>query len=292
MNQKSGLDLFVRIILPSIILAFGLGGNLLGFIVFMRPRLKNIGPTFTFKLMFSVDTFYLFQIIGTCLENSDNYYITKQSEFSCKLWNYFNYSLSVVSPWLMCYISVEKLISCKYSTHKAILRKKEYQFIYFIIICSISLIFYTPVYLYYEINSKGICDFNNRTHMIIINLMDIIYRLIVPLFLMATCVTIEITTVFNSRNKIENHQSITKKSFKKRDLKWSLYTIVVLVIYLILYLPFAVFIFLPEYYFNSKIEYVLSFYIFYSIYACKFYVYICINSLFRREFLKLFKLSN
>ena len=108
----------------------------------------------TGSIKYEMPVFYLFQIIGTCLENSDNYYITKQSEFSCKLWNYFNYSLSVVSPWLMCYISVEKLISCKYSTYKAILRKKEYQFIYFIIICSISLIFYTPVYLYYEIIKK------------------------------------------------------------------------------------------------------------------------------------------
>ncbi len=89
-------NFFINYIFPLIILVFGLIGNILGFLVILRKRLKSIGPTHIYCYLFASDTAYLVQIVITYLYYAYDVHISVNSSFSCKLWVYLNYALGKV----------------------------------------------------------------------------------------------------------------------------------------------------------------------------------------------------
>jgi len=100
MNFKEVLYFFVAYIFPLLVLIVGSAGNALGFRVVLSKKLTNIGPRDTYKYLFLTDQFYLFQIIGTYLQYTYGLNVQTISLYSCKIWNYINYSFSSISPWL------------------------------------------------------------------------------------------------------------------------------------------------------------------------------------------------
>lgn len=52
-------------------------------------------------------------------------------------------------------------------------------------------------------------------------------------------------------------------------------------------MPFAVVCFLPDYYF--ELSFLITFYLYYMSYALNFYIILATNSLFRNEFLIMFR---
>ena len=84
---------FINYVFPVFILVLGLLGNVIGFIVVLSKKLKNIGPTHIFCYMFASDTAYLIQIIITYLYYAFGIHISVYSRLSCKIWVYLNYAL-------------------------------------------------------------------------------------------------------------------------------------------------------------------------------------------------------
>ena len=125
---------FVKYIFPIAILAFGLIGNTLGILILCNKDLKNIGPKRTYIYLFSSDSFFLVQIIVTYLQYGYGLNFATLSDFSCKLWNFCNYSFPTISPYLIVYISIERCISITRPAWKFILRKRKCQLIWYLIV--------------------------------------------------------------------------------------------------------------------------------------------------------------
>jgi hypothetical protein len=77
----------------------------------------------------------------------------------------------------------------------------------------------------------------------------------------------------------------------RKDIKFSITSIFLNVVFIILNLPLCV-IYLDEDNFDkNSVSYVVSLYLFYTTYAINFYLFLVVNSSFRNEFLKLIHLA-
>jgi hypothetical protein len=285
---------FVKYIFPLAILTFGLIGNTLGIIVLCNKDLKNIGPRNTYIFLFLSDSFYLLQIIVNYFQLAHNLYIGTLSDYSCKLWNYCNYSLATVSSYLIVYISLERCISLIQPAQRFFLRKNKNQLIWFILVTLACMLYYLPAGLYFktislsdDVGFTTTCDFADRHAQMLISYMDLIIRAIVPFFLMIICSVTLIYSLFKSRMRVvENFLAEENQTFH-RELKLAASSISLNIIYIATQLPISIILFETQYF--SDFYYEFTLYIYYLSYAINFYIILATNSLFRSRFISLFR---
>ena len=126
-------QVFVFLVFPISVLAFGLIGNTIGLLVLLRKNMKKIGPRSTFFYLIFMDSFYLIQIALPLMSNGFDIRVTIISNAICKLYNYLNYSMDIPSTWSLVYITADRLLSFKHPTIAALLRKEKTQFAYFLL---------------------------------------------------------------------------------------------------------------------------------------------------------------
>ena len=294
MSAFDDFQYFVKYVFPIGILVFGLLGNTLGIIVLCNKDLKNIGPKRMYIYLFLSDSFFLVQIIVTYLQYGYGLNFATLSDFSCKLWNFCNYSFATVSSYLIVYISLERCISLIQPAWKFILRKRKSQLIWYLIVIFVCLVYYLPAGLYFKIISISddgrfttTCDFADINAQLLISYMDLIARAVVPFFLMIVCSVTLIYSLFKSRLRVvENFLAEENQSFY-RELRLAVSSISLNIIYIATQLPISITIFQSQYY--SNFIYELSFYLFYFSYAINFYIILATNSLFRSRFISLFR---
>jgi len=285
---------FVKYIFPIAILTFGLIGNTLGVIVLYNKDLKNIGPRNTYIFLFLSDSFFLVQIIVTYLQYGYGLNFATLSDFTCKLWNFCNYSFATVSSYLIVYISLERCISLIKPAQRLFLRKNKNQLIWCILVTFACMLYYLPAGLYFKtifFSDNGeittTCDFADRNAQMLISYMDLIIRAVVPFFLMIICSVTLIYSLFKSRLRVvENFLAEENQTFY-RELRLAVSSISLNLIYIITQLPLSIIMFQTDYF--SDLYYELSFYIFYFSYAINFYIILATNSLFRSRFFSLFR---
>jgi hypothetical protein len=298
MNIKNGLVFFISYLFPPLVLLFGLIGNSLGLILLLNKDLINIGPRDTYRYLLISDSIYLLQIIVSNLEYSYDLNLSTLSNVSCKLWNYFNYSLAPISSWLIVYISLDRCISIQKPKWRFTLRNRRNQFIFFLIVLIICLFYYLPVGFYYEkmmieINSSNesllICGFINSNSDTMLSYMDGIFRAVIPFFLMLLFNLILIYALIASRKRIvENFLAEENQTFYK-EIRLSFCSILMTLIYIILQAPVSITITVYKN-FNSELAFQSTLYLFYMSYAINFYIILATNSLFRLKFIQLFRL--
>ena len=210
----SQLKFFVNYVFPPLILGIGLFGNTMGFVTLLKKDLINIGPRDTYLYIFASDSFYLLQIIGTNLQSTYGLDVTLVSNLTCKLWNYFNYWLAPVSPWLIVYITFDRYISIDYPAKRFFLRKPTTQLAWFLFVIVVNLIYFSPIIYYDIILSKSIdqtnttnlteiiCDFSDPNALIIVSHMDLGLRVVCPFFLMTLFSILLSRSLFASRTRI------------------------------------------------------------------------------------------
>jgi hypothetical protein len=296
MNIKNGLVFFISYLFPPLVLLFGLIGNSLGLILLLNQDLINIGPRDTYRYLLISDSIYLLQIIVSNLEYSYDLNLSTLSNVSCKLWNYFNYSLAPISSWLIVYISLDRCISIQKPKWRFTLRNRRNQFIFFLIVLIICLFYYLPVGFYYEkmmteINSSNesllICGFINSNSDTMLSYMDGIFRAVIPFFLMLLFNLILIYALIASRKRIvENFLAEENQTFYK-EIKFAFSSILMNLIYILTQAPVSITITFDS--FSTDLTFQSTVYLFYMSYALNFYIILATNSLFRSKFFSLFR---
>ena len=134
MNAYIGYEYFINMILPALILLFGLFGNIIGLVALSRKNLTKIGPVHVYRLLLTIDSVFLNLVVQKYLQFGFNIPVNKISSLICKITSYFNYSLDGISPMLLVYISIDRFIFIKFSNKT--LRKSYLQVIlkYFLFI--------------------------------------------------------------------------------------------------------------------------------------------------------------
>jgi len=296
MDMEEIFDFFVNFAFAPIILCLGLFGNFISLKVLKSKKLRNIGPDDVYRFLFIIDTFYLLQIVIVYFENAFMLDVTILSDLSCKIYIYFSYAFDAISPWLLVYISIEKYISISYTKKRFIMRQKLNQFIYMAFVITFILSIYVVQPFCYELMNLNAfsnktnmtplmyCNFINYELQMVSSYLDLIFRVMLPFVLMLTFSCFIIHRVFKSRNRISNSIKETKRL--KRDIKFAIMSLFINLVFIILNLPLAVILFLPNYY--SHTAFLFIFYLFFFSYGVNFYIMILVNSIFRNEFFKIF----
>jgi len=231
---------FVKYIFPLAVLAFGLIGNTLGIIVLCGKDLKNIGPKRMYIYLFLSDSLFLVQILVNYFQLAHNLYIGNLSDYSCKLWNFFNYSFGTISSYLIVYISLERCVSLIRPAKRFFLRKNKSQLIWFILVTFACMLYCLPAGLYFKTISVAdnvgfitiLCDFADRPAQMLISYMDLIARAILPFFLMIICSVTLIYSLFKSRLRVvENFLAEENQTFY-RELRLAVSSISLNIIYI------------------------------------------------------------
>ncbi len=246
--------------------------------------------------MFIFDSIYLFYVITINLQLAYNLDVTTFYSLICKLYSFFSYSLSALSPFLIVYISIDRYISIKYPARRFFLRKPKIQHIYFWLVFITSHLYYSPAAFFFVISSESIsnsteaspsCFLNNTDSTLLVAIMDLAFRVIIPFTMMFVLTGLLIKSIFESRNRIvENFLAEQNRTFYK-EIKLSFSSILVNLIYIFTQFPSTITYYYPQYF--SYDVYVLGGYLSSLNYALNFYILLFTNSLFREKFLKIFK---
>jgi len=286
---------FVQHLMAPVILIIGLIGNTFGLTVLVRKNMINVGPRNMYRYLFIMDTLYLVFIIINYLTNGFNYDLTLTSKYFCKLYWYLNFVLGPISPYIMIYLSIEKLLSIKYPSKKYFLRTYHIQLIYFIGILAFNFVYYLPVLFTFQIDIQILdnitviysCNPFSINFFQIVNIMDFINRVAIPFLIMTINSCLIINSIFRIRQRIAENFLGNKNSnlVKNMNVLFSLFFLSI--IYIALELPLSLFGFISN--FDQNLYFFLFLYLGYLGYAINFYIIILSNSLFRKEFISLFK---
>ena len=285
------LIVFVYYVFAPFVFVLGLIGDILAIKVLRHKDLENIGPRDMYYYLFLSDLFELLQIIVIYLQYTFDINLSTISDLSCRLWNYVFYTFATISPWLIVYISLDRCISIQRPAWRFTLRKRKNQFIWFILVIIVNIIYYIPVGFYFKGFSSNntshqiICDFANKDAVLLISYLDLAIRVILPFCLMFEFSLMLTNSLFKSRRRIvENFLPDENQTFYK-EIRLALSSITMNIIYMITQLPVSITVFQS----TSDLYYISTLYLFFIGYAINFYIVLATNSLFRTRFIKMIK---
>ena len=291
-------EYFVHYIFPAAIFILGNIGNGLGFIVLSRKKMRKLSSARAYKYLLASDTFYLLQlpILNIVLSYPKIDPVSKSVLF-CKIFLYLDFALVALSPMLLIYISMERLISIKFPTQRFILKKQKYIILFSFLVTVFNLLYYIEAALYYNIEIKHInstfenetiinieetksCTIKDSNQVQIISYMYVAEDCIFPYVIMLICTGLMCYTIFSSRITANNHGRI------KKDLKFTITSISLNLVFILLTLPISLANFSAG--FMSDIIFVFTDYLFFSSYGVNFYLFLMFNSAIRKEFFSMF----
>ena len=287
-QTESCIEYFVFFFLAPLILLIGVFGNTIGFVVFVKRDLIKIGPVFMYKFLFVFDSAALISV--------SNYYLTEIfhinfvafTSLSCRLYGYILFSVSSVSPMLLVYIYLERLLSLKYPVESNFLRKQKSQKIYLAVILLINLIIYIQVPFTYDlIASKNIstCEFIDSKSREISSFINFFNKILIPFSLMIIITAILLYTTIKSRSNVSALHSLKEIRIFKKDVNLVKVTILKCLMIIFSNLPVLI-----VYFFYKETDFLSALFIsfFYICNALNFYILWIFNALFRKEFFFLF----
>ena len=276
----------------SIIIGIGIIANILCIIVFLRKTFRNNSIS-TYCIGLAICELLTIPAFITDVYNlSYNIYLPDHSNWFCKLYFYIVCFLASIQSWIMVAFSVDKLLSMRVNTI-AILKKKWFQCSVVVgIVCfSNGLFLYVPILLRVRDIAPGIpfCDPNTIPFFNVHLFLYIFETTLIPFIVMTITSILTIRLLIKSRNSVANNGQVANDR-KYRDRKYAISSISLNITFIILRLPLTIFYILFGYYSLYDPYFYKVIYLFYYLdMSMNFFIHMLSNSLFRREFLVLFR---
>ena len=281
-------------VITDITIGIGFIGHIVSIMVFLRKPFRNNSiSTYCIALAIaeSLSLVKFVDTIGYFVYNSD---LSHLSEEICKSFTYLITLLSSIQPCIMVVFSIDKLLSMKTRSFP-ILKKKWFQ----LLLVAASVLFNVAIYIYFPIFLKRreifpgyfVCDVSAMSFFNILTAQTLIETFILPFIILIITSVLTIRELYKSRNAIERVGNVSKER-KSRDKKYAFTSVTLNILFVILKLPFLIFFILNAYlsYFDVYFYNIVS-YLFFLYTSLGFFVHLITNSIFRREFLLLFRLS-
>jgi len=269
------------------ILLFGLFGNVMVMIVFSAKSFKNFPSRNIYRILVVFDSILLISSIS--YEFLENFGISLTSELLNKMLSYI--LVAFLTPYLLVFISIEKFITIRFPNNK-IIKRNKFQTILVFALMACNLIFFHPIFY---LNAYKTNNTNNQTSLEFeasktFRVTSLMYNLGLPFILMMVFSILLIQTILKSRLRIIRLTNQHDRNRLKKDIQFSFSSIFLNIFYLILVLPYYVYVFLGG---DMKAD--LSVNVFMSLFYINsfdhFYILFCFNSVFRRKVLVLFRLK-
>lgn len=302
-NEKQIKYALTNFVLP-IMLGLGLIGNLFCFIVYSRRRFSKFSLRFVFIVISTIDSFYLVLSLSVDYFNySFDWDARHVSSISCVCINYLGYLIGPLSPWLLVYVSIERLVSISPYFHGFYyLKKKSYQIVYMVLILVFNLIFYSPVLFIIKLISNDdkitsndsnstnfTCDFIDLNKKTKFAFMDLANSTVVPALLMFLSTICIIYSIFKSSTRLFKAGVAQSRRRLHKDIKFAITSIFLNIVFITLNLPICIIYLDTNSFDTNSLKYVVSLILFYLTYSVNFYLFVFVNSMFRDEFLAIFR---
>ena len=295
-NQLDYINNLINKIYPLILITIGTIGNSFIFYIFTRNQFIKQSTCFYFAFSAVVDTFLLYfgllkHFIGAMVDID----IRDLSNFNCKFFIYIVYVLQQLSAWTLILISLDRLIvtfSTKFGK-KLIGRKYQYFFVIFL------LFFFLISNFHIIINCKLINRKENGTgqcggelkYNVSLAITDLFLSVLIPFFVTFSSNIILLAKIYKSKNKVFDKQ--------KSLIKTTNYAITIIgknFVFLVLNIPICVILIKVNINddFGTSLDiliYSLSSLLSYSNLSFNFFLFLAINGIFRRRFIKIFTLK-
>ena len=215
----------------------------------------------------------------------------------CKFYQFCNFALDALGAWCLVYISVEKFINIAFHSKRFIFKRTKNQIIFLILLCFFTIIYNINVLFSVDIlvfsdnsSSSGFCFPIDNEQALILAYMDLVKLIILPFSLMIIFSILLILSIFKSRNRVNINNSIRERKRLFKDIRFSISLILMNLLFILLNLPLGILSFFTKDYLTFGELYVAFGYIYYLASSINFYLIFLTNSLFRKEFLILFKI--
>jgi hypothetical protein len=277
------------------IIAIGFIGNLLTIIIFLRKTFRNNSISTYCISLAAVECLAIFQMINDIGYIANNAYIINQTELGCKFFSMNGMLITIIPPYIMVAFSIDKLLSMR-TNSIAIIKKKWFQWS----IVAAIVIFNTALYICYPILIKRseifpgyfICNPTTIGFFQIFIIVTIFETSLIPFLILTTVSILTIRALFKSRNSVERTGNLSKDR-KSRDRRFAISSVTFNTMYIVLQMPSAVYFTLVAFYsYYDAYYFAGANLLFYLNCSLGFVIHIVTNSLFRREFLILFRLDN
>jgi len=215
----------------------------------------------------------------------------------CKFYQFCNFALDALGAWCLVYISVEKFINIAFYSKRFIFKRTKNQIIFLILLCFFTIIYNINVLFSVDIlvfsdnsSSSSFCFPIDNEQALILSYMDLVKLIILPFSLMIIFSILLILSIFKSRNRVNINDSIRERKRLFKDIRFSISLISMNLLFILLNLPLGILSFFTKDYLTFGELYVAFGYIYYLASSINFYLIFLTNSLFRKEFLILFKI--
>lgn len=307
--MKNVLDADVKVILRInvVIIIVGFVGNIFSYVIFSRKCFKRTSIAFYCKSLAIFDFFSIAQLcldLGGLITNKDLYHTTQ----GCKVALIFNMVFSPMPAWILVFFSIDQMLDvCRFSRIIELIRKRSFQ----IALISTTLIFHVLVYLPipFLLKSTNItfiiaetnftesekCDLKNKT----LRPFSIIYLFVdnfIPFVALMVTTSVIFKCLYKSRQNLMMSTTAArepKERRQRRDRKFGVSSVTLNILFIVLTYPVNFSFMFPNDNFCLdwfiKSVCMLFFYANYSLHFC---THLCVNSLFRKEFMQLIGYSS
>ena len=306
MSSINSLILIKTIIVFSypIIVLIGLITNSISFMIFSRKRFQNTIFSTYYRCLIICQTMNLILPINKMFESNLNLFLSRISNFVCKLrFFYPNVNLGS-SAWLLVAISFDRYLSISYPTKFMFRKQNSFQLLLSLFIICSNLGFFTTKWFYYlkETRVNVTNKANNQTYIadsfkcsspgIWVQALDLVHLNLLPFLIMILFTSLTARHVFRSRKIINiiSSSSSNKTSFQSNDRKFAIISISINILFLFLNLPQMVLFMINDYtniFINLKDLYtLLDSFVYFLLYfnlITTFFINFYVNSMFKNE---------
>ena len=215
-----------------------------------------------------------------------------------------------MSGYILVLISLDRLISISMPTRFLFRKKVNYQVAITILMFAFNLLFYSVTLASHLNQSKSENSTSNTTDyrcyefkntVQIMSWLDLFNYSIIPFSFMIMFTSLTLKSIFASRKRtfsMQNnqfHKFNSTSSSRAKDIKFAITSVTLNVIFLILNIPFCIFAIAFSHVIkliDSDIDYffyVLTLFFNYINFGTAFFINFAVNSIFRKEFLSLFR---
>lgn len=283
----------------------GVFGNLLLFVVYSQGSLRKLSVSVYFRC---TAVYWTSQIVFDLFLARTLFKLTQQSEISYKLLAYFHHVLMPTAIWFEVAASFDRFLTILFPMRSRFLQKPFAQFT----IVSAVIVYNMLFFLFIPIqssNSSAVSnenDFINKEKFIrTVFILNLVNDSLAPFVLMLVLSIATFVGVLRAHERMKSSlgngtnasSQVASRKKQLRDMKFGV-TIISLNVFFFVFMFFYrlnLVVSLNPFN-NSRPEYYLLFLIFSQIlgdmpefyYSSNFFVHFAVNSLFRREFFKLF----
>lgn len=305
-QELASLNQAYHTYLITIILVFGLIGNLFILKVFSRKRFTKILQVKSFfRFLAVVDSIFLFIVIEIFLDSKLAMNIKTSSRVACKLHSYLVYAFGAMPAWILTVISVERFVSVAFSisSFNSYLSKKLVQVTVGLMLILYNLVFYVPLLVFNDLDKMKETNLigSNRTLLIkcvftdknaekILTLIDMINSFLLPGSLMLVLSFLALICIKTTKiHSVASLHGLMLERKLKRDKRFAVVSILLNFVFLALNSLRCISFFLYGENLKGIFNYSINFYLYLNGFTVTFYVLFFFNSIFRDEFLIMIK---